>query len=142
MHYRSGLQVAYSLACLLSRNSLLCRASGSCADEAWAPDMEAVQEGNEEGSPEKKTLAEMSALSFRPAMPASPPATLTQVRTSLPHLFAPLQQSYCQRVRFNEAIMSVSEPPSGFLPGFRSAIQADCLNQSQKAVDESQLCCT
>lgn len=60
-------------------SQLLCRASGSCADDAWAPDMEAVKEGDEEGSPEKKTLAEMSALSFRPAVPSSPPATLTQV---------------------------------------------------------------
>ena len=64
-------------------DSGLCRASGSCADDAWAPDMEAVKEGNEEGSPERKTLAEMSALSFRPAMPSSPPATLTQVGETL-----------------------------------------------------------
>ena len=63
--------------------ALLCRASGSCADDAWAPDMEAVKEGDEEGSPERNTLADMSALSFRPAKPSSPPATLTQVRGTL-----------------------------------------------------------
>ena len=70
---------------MLTYDKLFCRASGSCADDAWAPDMEAVKEGDEEGSPEQKTLAEMSALSFRPSMPSSPPATLTQVSIAPRH---------------------------------------------------------
>ena len=48
-------------------------------EDAWTPDMESIREGDEREDLDERTLAEMSALSFRPAPQLDPPATLTQV---------------------------------------------------------------
>lgn len=48
-------------------------------EDAWAPDMESIKEGDEGQEHEGKTLAEMSALSFRPCLASGTRATLTQV---------------------------------------------------------------
>lgn len=53
-------------------------------DEPWAPEMQAVAEDEEGEAVDAKTLAEMSALSFRPGLTTEPVTRLTQVHIHLP----------------------------------------------------------
>lgn len=77
--------------------------SSSQHEEPWAPEMQAVAEDEEGEAPHRRSLAEMSALSFRSGLHSEPCSRLTQVKTA----------SNCSSVLNGTGILSCLAPASG-----------------------------
>jgi len=68
------------------------------AEEQWAPGMDAVKEATDEEELVSKTMAEMSALSFRPGQDYIAASQLTQAPPCLSHAFLTLQHLFsCEK---------------------------------------------